>query len=90
MAVAGPDHAGTSVPALTEARNRKANDRPNAIRTSGRQHGVSGEFAGLLTALFCGAGVAARDFGLRIFFTLWVISAKEVRTQPQQADIAVY
>ena len=31
MAVAGPDHAGTSVPALTEARSRKANDRPNAI-----------------------------------------------------------
>ena len=33
------------------------------------------ELAGLLTAVFCGAGIAARDSGVGIFLTLWVIIA---------------
>ena len=33
------------------------------------------ELAGLLTAVFCGAGIATRDSGLGIFLTLWVIVA---------------
>ena len=36
------------------------------------------ELAGLLTAVFCGAGIATWDSGLGIFFTIWVISAYAV------------
>jgi len=33
------------------------------------------EFAGLFTAVVCGAGIAARESGLAIFLTLWVIGS---------------